>query len=87
VNEVYLEPAAAQAFHDIHLYKGLERTARHPSVPLSADMTNRFNRAEAAMDILRRELLRFRKRTLRDWLRDRRLVRKPIVPKKPTPTA
>jgi hypothetical protein len=85
MNEVFLEPAAAQALRDIEHFKAMQAAAG--GQPQYFDMTPLFNRADEGLDVLRRELLRFRKRTLWEWLRDQRLVRKPIAQKKPAPAA
>lgn len=70
VNEVYLEPLAAQAVRDIHLWRALPRNA--PQERSNA----RFAKASEALDVLSEELLRFRKRTFWEWLRDRRRAKR-----------
>lgn len=66
VNEVYLSPRAAQAFKAVHMWKGLVITVS------SITHTKEYNEADAALSILREELLRFRKRTIRDIIGERR---------------
>ncbi len=65
VNEVYLSPAAAAAFMTVENWKVL--VASSQGMGAGVDV---FKNAEAAMKILRRELLRFRKRTIGELLSD-----------------
>jgi hypothetical protein len=67
VNEVYLTPAATQAFQEIHLWKSLQGTL--PPGPGSR-LPEFFAKADRASKILRVELLRFRKRPFGELLRD-----------------
>ena len=64
INEVFLTPQAATAFKTIQTWKGLVTTTDGRAG------TEMFREAERAMDILRKELLRFRKRTFEDLLGD-----------------
>jgi hypothetical protein len=88
VNEVYLTPAAAAAFMDVHLWKSLEGTMETgPGMSLQ----DHRRKADAALSTLRVELLRFRKLPLGDLLWDwarklfRRKAEHPTV--KPAPPA
>lgn len=64
VNEVFLTPAASRAFLDVHLWAGLK-------VPLAGTNTKEhFDKAQAGLDTLRRELLRFRERSARAAVND-----------------
>lgn len=73
VNEVFLSPAAAEAFKTIEQWKTMVISTDYRA---GEDL---FKEADRAFGILRTELLRFRKLTLREtideWLRKRR--RKP----------
>jgi hypothetical protein len=82
MNEVFLEPAAAQAFRDIERYKAMQAMVS----PQDYDIRPLSKQAQEGIEVLHRELLRFRKRTFREWLRDRRLAKKRQNPKKPVPT-
>jgi hypothetical protein len=62
VNEVFMTPKAAAAFMDVHRWKAM--------VLLTDEHTRQFKEAEKGMEILRKELLRFRKRTFGDMLGD-----------------
>jgi hypothetical protein len=68
VNEVFLTPKASRAFMDMHTYKGASREIS------GRDFIKYKHAADVAWETLREELLRFRKRTffevLRDWVRD-----------------
>jgi|GEM_PF-4561150 len=76
VNEVFLTPAAATAFKTIHSWKGLVTTTDGRAG------TGMFKEADQSLDILRKELLRFRKRTFGDLLGDgwRRVKRRRSKP-------
>jgi len=64
VSEVFLTPMAAAAFKTVQTWKGVVMTTDGRAG------TEMFKGAEQAMDILRKELLRFRKRTLWDLMGD-----------------
>jgi hypothetical protein len=57
VNEVFLTPAASRAFLDVHLWAGLKG-----SLPDRVGTKEHYDKAQAGLDNLRRELMRFR-----DW--------------------
>lgn len=65
VNEVYLTRTAAQAFLDVHLWKGMEGHELPPG-----GTKDYFKNADRALKTLRTELLRFRKRTFLELLQD-----------------
>jgi hypothetical protein len=62
LNAVFLEPAAEEAFMAVHLFKVLQGD----QMP-AALLKEHHDKADRALETLRRELLRFRKRTL--WQR------------------
>jgi hypothetical protein len=66
VNEVFLSPAAAQAFLDIHLWKGLQVQGD----VFRGGLEREFKKAQSAQETLKRELLRFRKRTFWELTKD-----------------
>lgn len=65
INDVFLSPAAAEAFKIVERYKTLQFSLEGRA-GLAA-----FNEAEAALATLKRELLRFRKLTLREAMVER----------------
>ena len=64
VNEVFLTPAAAKAFMAVQVWKGVMGTTDGRAG------TGLYEEAERGQETLRKELLRFRKRTLGDLCSD-----------------